>query len=293
MIAEGLIGRVGHGRRRLSRPRPRVLAALAAVLALVAGGWLWLRDSSLVAVTRVAITGVSGPESAQIRIALGAAARNMTTLDVHMDQLRSVVAPYPVVRDLRVVTHFPHGISIRVIEQDPVAVVVVGGRQISVAGNGTLLHDLSGTGTLPQIPLKVDPGGRRLTDPDALDAVALLSSAPSALLTRVSEVTTVAPHGLVAQIRGGPSLYFGDPAGLRAKWAAVAAVLADPGSAGALYIDVTDPARPAAGVGSSGSSSSGSGSTGDAAAAQGATSGSIPGTGSAATTTAQSTPVGG
>jgi hypothetical protein len=34
-----------------------------------------------------------------------------------------------------------------------------------------------------------------------------------------------------------------------AKWAAATAVLAEPTSAGASYIDVTDPSRPAAGVG--------------------------------------------
>ena len=29
-------------------PRPRTLAIVAAAIALLAGGWLWLRDSSLV-----------------------------------------------------------------------------------------------------------------------------------------------------------------------------------------------------------------------------------------------------
>ena len=60
-------------------------------------------------------------------------------------------------------------------------------------------------------------------------------------------MTAVSGHGLVAQIRSGPSLYFGDASGARAKWLAASAVLADPGSAGSVYIDVTDPMRPAAG----------------------------------------------
>jgi hypothetical protein len=163
-----------------------------------------------------------------------------------------------------------------VLEQQPVAAVVVGGRQIAVAGDGTVLHDLSGAGTLPQIPVKVDPGGRRLTDRDALAAVALLSAAPTAMLPHVSQVATVSPHGLVAQIRGGPSLYFGDPVALRAKWAAAVAVLADPGSAGALYIDVTDPARSAAGPDAAGTNAAGAASgasspTGSASTAGGTT----------------------
>jgi cell division protein FtsQ len=242
----------------------RTVLAFVLVLALLGGAYLWLRDSSLVAVKQVSITGANGPEAGQIRDALRVAARNMTTLDVQMGQLRSAVSPYPVVKDLRVSTRFPHGMTIRVIEQNPVGAVVVGGRAIAVAGDGTLLHDLASSGSLPQIPLKVTPGGRRLSDPDAI------AVAPDQFLGKVTTVTTVASHGLVAQLRNGPSIYFGDTTRLDAKWTAVAAVLGDPGSAGALYIDVTDPERPAAGSGTS--PDSGAGSTGSGSgAATGAT----------------------
>jgi cell division protein FtsQ len=228
------------------RPRPRLLLALAAVLLVLACGWLWLRDSPLVAVQRVQITGVSGQDAPLIRQALLAAARNMTTLDIHMDQLRSAVAPYPVVKDLRVTTTFPHGMRIRVIEEIPVGVVSVGGRTIAVAADGTLLHDVQAPGSLPTIPLKVPPGGTRLGG-DSAGAVAVLAAAPWQFLARVSQVTTISGRGLAAQLRNGPSVYFGDRSRLAAKWSAAAAVLADSGSAGATYIDVTDPDRPAAG----------------------------------------------
>jgi hypothetical protein len=88
-----------------------------------------------------------------------------------------------------------------------------------------------------------------LTDPAAVSAVTVLAAAPYQLLPRITQVTTTGDHGVVAQVRGGPELYFGDTTELRAKWIAASEVLADPGSAGALYIDVTDPARPAAGAG--------------------------------------------
>ena len=51
-------------------------------------------------------------------------------------------------------------------------------------------------------------------------------------------------------LRDGPVVYFGSSDQLAAKWSAVTAVLASPTSAGADYIDVTDPGRPAAGTGS-------------------------------------------
>jgi cell division protein FtsQ len=288
------------GRARLRRPRLRAIVCLLIAALALGGGWLWVRDSSLVAVTKVSITGATGPDSAQIRAALSSAARTMTTLDVHIDQLRNAVAPFPVVKDVQVAAHFPHAMRIRVIEQQPVASVVVDGHEIAVAGDGTLLHDVAAPASLPQIPLRVPPGGRRLTDHDALGAVAVLSAAPYPWLGRISQVITVASHGLVAQIRGGPSIYFGDDTHLTAKWTAAAAVLADPGSAGALYIDVTYPQRPAAGVGSAAASASGaaSGTSGvaDSTTASGSSAASSDTTGagtSGVSATGSSTPAGG
>ena len=250
-----------RSRRALPRLRARTVMILIAIALLLGGGWLWLRDSTLVAVKKVSITGVTGPDASQIRSALQAAAHNMTTLDVRVGQLKTAVAPFPAVKDLRVSAQFPHGLRIRVIEHVPVGAVVVGGRTIPVAGDGTLLRDLNAPAALPTIPLRVAPGGARLTEPDALDAVHVLAAAPDRLLTRISEVTTVAPHGLVAQVRNGPAIYFGGPDRLVAKWLSAATVLAASGSAGALYIDVTVPGRPVAGAGSSSSAAATGGSS--------------------------------
>jgi cell division protein FtsQ len=53
--------------------------------------------------------------------------------------------------------------------------------------------------------------------------------------------------GLVAELRAGPELRFGDPSRLPAKWIAAARVLAASGARGASYIDLRLPERPAAG----------------------------------------------
>ncbi len=164
--------------RSVPRPGRRVIVAVIAVLALGLGAWLWFRDSSLVSVKRVTITGVSGPDAARIRAALQRSARNMTTLDVKMDQLNTAVGPYPVVKKLQVSTQFPHGMRIRVVEEIPVADVQVGGRTVAVAGDGTLLHDAGATPQLPVIELGASPGGTRLTQRDGLPIVSLLAAAP-------------------------------------------------------------------------------------------------------------------
>jgi cell division protein FtsQ len=227
---------------------------MAAVLLLAAGAWFWLRSSPLVAVQQVTVVGVSGPDAAQIRSALTAAAESMTTLNVRMGALRTAVAPYPVVRQLHVTTHFPHQMRIDVSEQVPVAMIAAAGRQIAVSADGTLLHDATITSRLPTITLAVAPGGTHVTGA-TLRVIKLLSAAPYALLARVGQASDAGAHGLTAQLRNGPKLYFGDGGELGAKWSAAAAVLAGPYSAGADYIDVTVPSRPAAGAGSDAASS--------------------------------------
>jgi cell division protein FtsQ len=241
--------RLLHGARRRIRLR-MVLIPIGVLVLLLAGYWFWFRDSSFVSVKTVAVTGESGPDAAGIRSALIIAARNMTTLDVDMGQLRTAVSPYPSVKTLQVATDFPHGLRIHVVEQLPVAVIQLAGRTIAVAGDGTLLRDVQSAPSLPSIGLTVPPGGPRLTDPSALAAVAALAAAPYQLLSRISHVQTAAPHGLVAQLRAGPEVYLGDSSELAQKWSAAVAVLSDSGSAGAAYIDVSDPRRPAAGAGS-------------------------------------------
>ncbi len=233
----------------MKAPRRGVaLAALAAIALASLGGWLWLRDSSLVSVQRVTVLGASGPDARQINAALRTAARGMTTLDVNMGTLRTAVAPYPVVKNLDVSTSFPHGLRIRVIEQLPVAVVVDGTRRMVVAGDGTLLRDAPATGPLPTVPVRALPGGSRVTDPSTLAVISVLAAAPYSLLEHVQGATETAAHGVVIQLHSGPNLYFGDSGQPGAKWTAASAVLSDAGSAGAGYIDVSDPYRPAAGA---------------------------------------------
>ncbi|MGO9882967.1 MAG: cell division protein FtsQ/DivIB [Solirubrobacteraceae bacterium] len=254
-----------------------LLSAVVGIAIVLAAGYFWLRDSSLVSVRKVRISGVSGPDARQIRAALTTAARNMTTLDVNIGQLRTAVEPYPDVKRIEVRTQFPHGMVIRVVEQVPVAVVVEAGRRVEVAADGTLLHDVSPSTSLPPIPLRVPPGGRQLTG-YPLNEVQLLGAAPYQLLARISGVSDGSAHGLVAELRNGPSVYFGDPSQLGAKWAAATAVLASSGSAGAVYIDVTDPDRPAAGAGpdtsASGSSAPTTGTSGSGGSIAGAANGS-------------------
>jgi len=116
------------------------------------------------------------------------------------------------------------------------------------------------------------------TGPVGSRVVRLLAAAPYQLLAKVSQASDGGAHGLEAQLRNGPKVYFGSQDDLAAKWAAAAAVLADSGSSGADYIDVTVASRPAAGTGSDAASSPSS------TSAAGSTAGGSTSAGSAAST---------
>jgi cell division protein FtsQ len=230
-----------------SVPRlPRAAVWALAVIALLVAGLLWFRDSSLVAVKRVTVVGLSGPETARVTAQLQDAARDMTTLHVRADQLRSVVQPYPVVKDLKISTDFPHGLRITVVENTPVAVVVAGGDKTPVAGDGRLLRGADQR-QLPVVPVNVVPAGDQVVDRVARQAIAALAAAPPTLRDRVLRASSTKQGGLTLVLDNGPDLRFGGADRLAAKWAAATAVLADSGSAGATYLDLRYPERPAAG----------------------------------------------
>ena len=229
----------------LGRPRPRTLLAAGAALVLLLAGWFWLRDSSLVAVRNVEVTGVDGRANARVRAALEEAARSMTTLHVRQGALDTAAAPFSIVKRIEVSTDFPHTLRIHVVTNVAVGAVVVDGRRIAVTSDGTLLRDVIAPAALPEIPVRTAPAGPRLTEPSAVEAVAALGAAPSALRGRIEAVQMTGDRGMTLQLAHGPLLVFGDGERLGAKWAAASAVLADPEAAGATAIDVSAPERPA------------------------------------------------
>ncbi|HYP48264.1 MAG TPA: cell division protein FtsQ/DivIB [Thermoleophilaceae bacterium] len=243
-----------RGRLRIpSLPAPppnlgRLALGLAAACALLAGLYMaWLRDSGLVRVERVTVTGLTSADAPRLRSALTSTARTMTTLNVDRERLERAVAGYPVVRGLEVEADFPRGLAVRVIEHHPAAIALVGGSRVPVAGDGTLLRGLPVQGRLPTVRAEQGVSGEKLADRDALAATRLSGAAPDSLRERLSEVRRTRARGFVARMREGPELIFGSATRLRSKWAAAARVLADPGSRGASYIDLRLPERPAAG----------------------------------------------
>jgi len=224
-----------------------VLLSLLLALPPLLGGWLWFRDSSLVSVQRVQISGVHGPDASAIEAALATAARHMTTLDVRQVELRAALAPFRVVRDVQATASFPHDLRIRVFEQLPVAALTVDGQRTAVAADGVVLGPALLSNTLPILPATFEPAaGQRVKIAGLLAALTVLGAAPGPLLKVVERVFS-GSKGLTVVMRDGLLAYFGDATRPHAKWLALARVLVAPSAASASYVDVRLPERPAAG----------------------------------------------
>ncbi len=224
----------------------RPILSLVAAVIVIGGGWIWARDSSLVAVKQVEVIGLSTNEAPQVRRALATAAEGMTTLHFDRSVLNAAVADYPSVAGLRVQTDFPHGVSIEVTEREPIAEVDLAGDVVPVGAGGRLMRGVKPSTRLPVLHAsRLAPGGR-LTDPKALAAVSVLAAAPTPLRRKISRIWS-SKKGLTLDMRAGPQLVFGTASRPEAKWIATARVLAEPSSAGAVYLDVRVPERVAAG----------------------------------------------
>jgi cell division protein FtsQ len=225
-------------RLRVPLRRLRLLVVAAMLAAVLAGGWLWLRDSPLVAVRHVDISGAPAADGARVEAALRAAAAQMTTLHVREQTLRDAAAPFASVATVRAHADFPHRLVIQVVQRRAVAAVQQpGGARVAVTADGRTLPDVP-VATLPDVD--VPPGPRTRA------ALSVAEAAPAPLLARAARFSWGA-QGLELELRDGPPLIFGSAADARAKWAAAARVLADPSATGATYLDLRLPGRVAAG----------------------------------------------
>jgi cell division protein FtsQ len=241
---------------RLSLPRlPRapqwrttrrwLVVALVLAAALAAGYFLWFRDSSLVAVEQVEVVGAEGEPG--VEAALVAAADEMTTLNVDQGALEAAVADDPSVLSVSATADFPHGLRITVDSRRPAGFVP--GEDAIVAADGVVLElGAEQPEGLPLIDAEdgIPAAGERIEGADLILA-RVLGAVPEPLQEQTTGAHMDGEHGPVVEIGEGIELRFGDPAQAERKWAAAAAVLADPGLRSAVYIDVTVPTRPVVG----------------------------------------------
>ncbi len=232
--------------RRLSRQRiwrRRAIALAIVAIALLAGYYLWLRDSSLVAVEEVEVKGAT-TDQARIAAALEAAAEGMTTLHIDDEKLREAVSQFPTVASVRAESTLLHKLTVTVTERLPVGRLRSDGELVAVSADGYVLPGVE-PGELPSIDGRAS-GGR--LDRDAAAQAAILGATPEQLREMLGSASWEEDGGgVIVDLEGAPELRFGDGTHAEAKWEAVAAVLAGPDLGAPAYLDVSVPERPVTG----------------------------------------------
>jgi cell division protein FtsQ len=244
----GLGGAVRRIGRWLWSHRSRILIGIALVVALLVAYLGWFRNSSLVAVNEVRVVGVSSADRERITAALTEAGERMTTLHVDQGGLEAAVSQFPTVASVTADPDFPHAMTIRVRERQPALVAEAGGERVALTAQGLVLRGVpvNDANQLPVLRVSELPSAGRLRG-DALAEAQVLGAAPEPLAPLIDSATYSQRYGVVVEVRGGIPIRFGSGSEVDAKWAAAAALMADPSLTSVTYLDVRVPRRPAAG----------------------------------------------
>jgi cell division protein FtsQ len=171
----------------------------------------------------------------------------MTTLHVQQAELEAAVARFPTVAGVKTDSDFPHGLSIKVIERPPALIVTDGESDSAVAADGEVLPGVDAqSDQLPTLQVDKLPSSGSLSGEDLQEAL-VAGAAPAPLAPLIEKIAYQDEEGVTLTVKGGIELRFGDSAKATDKWAAVAAVLADPRLDTLTYVDVRVPKRPAVG----------------------------------------------
>lgn len=226
--------------------RGKAVALVALLAVLGAAYFLWLRDSSLVAVSDVEVVGVEHGEQERIVAELTGAAEQMTTLHLDSDRLEEIALGFPTIESIATDTSFPHGLRIEVRERPPKVVVRRGGQEAAIAADGRVLPGVDAPKGLPVLELNEVPASGRLGG-EPLEQALIAGAAPPELAPLIQKVSYEDDLGVVVVLRGGIPVRFGTAMRAEPKWEAAAAVLADPKLDALSYLDVRVPERPSTG----------------------------------------------
>ncbi len=239
---------------RRERRRRRMFFALAAMLilgiSLFALYWLVLRDLAVVEIRDLEIRGLDTTtvEGKQVSDAIELAAGEMTTLHIKQGLLDQEVSRFPRVESATIAADFPNRAVVTVRQREDGSIFGEDEEALLIASDGTVLGSPGDRiDLLPSISDGDPPKGGRL-EGIALDQAIVLGAAPTELKTYIDRSDKTG-NGVEVTLSNGLVLLFGDPVKASQKWAAAAAVIADPELSDAGYVDLTVPMRPAVGTG--------------------------------------------
>jgi cell division protein FtsQ len=229
----GTAGRfAARARRRRLRALVPVLAVLATVAVLMAGGWLVL-GTRVLDVRAVAIDGLVTLDAATVRTA-AAVPLGSPLARVDVDAVARRVSALGPVADVRIYRTWPHTLRVRVTERRPAAVVPQGKRYLLVDSTGYVYRTLARRPAgLPVVRVDRPRPSDRATR-SALAVAAALTPELRRVLVRISAPTA---EQVTVHLRDGRTVFWGDAGDSADKATVATALLERPGK----RVDVSAP----------------------------------------------------
>jgi cell division protein FtsQ len=234
-------------------PSGRALLVAAALVLIAAGLYGLARETSMFAVRTVDVQGASPALAAQVRAALRPL-EGKSLLALKAGTIVPTVENLPAVRSAGYDRDFPHTLRVRVVPEEPVAVLRSGAASWLISARARVIGvvDAGGLRAVPRIwlPAGFDvQAGSFLTDEAGAAARALRAFVSAGFANRVTWAR-IRQGELTIGTRSGLELRLGAPIDLPVKIAivrSIAPTLALPPAGGRAYLDVSVPERPVAG----------------------------------------------
>jgi cell division protein FtsQ len=240
---------------RALRPATRAVVIAAALVVGAALAYLAARESAMFAVTRVEVSGAP-PDVARQAVRALDDVDGQSLLKLDGSGVVATLEALPTVYRASYDRDFPHTLRVRIVPEQPVAVLRRGADSWVASARGRVIARVprGGRASLPRIWLPATSAvrvGAILSDPaGALATHALRSFRGVGLGRRIAFVKAIDGR-LVAGLRGGLELRFGPPIDVGLKLAVARSILptlAAPSSGGPRYLDLAVPERPVAGT---------------------------------------------
>ncbi|MFQ5718519.1 MAG: cell division protein FtsQ/DivIB [Acidobacteriota bacterium] len=198
-----------RSRRRRFVRHGAVVAGFAAVAltGVVWGGataWRWLTSTPLLTVQAVSLTGVRRADRDGLRVLLkGLTGENLLAID--LAAVRATLVADPWVSEAAVRREFPHTLSVRIEEKQPVAVALVDGVPAVVDGTGRIIAPWParlGVLDLPLITGLAGGDGSAARIRTGISALTALARHDPELIAALSEIDVSQEDRLTARFIG-------------------------------------------------------------------------------------------
>lgn len=224
------------------------LISLALALALAAGTFFWLSQSTLLAVETIDVSGNHALSSEQVMDIIGPRLQGESLLKLSYDDAGDALRELPFVKEVQIRRDFPHTLHVEIFEYRPVVCYGSDAGSFFLSDDARVLSTADQTGTsLPVLKTK-EPCGADVGDfmecGDVRTGVDFIISVPVDLhqeFTRVSVTGGV----IDAATLGGIEVHFGTMDDYAYKFEVLRQLIARTTSAGEqVIIDVSVPDRP-------------------------------------------------